>query len=100
MKWVAILVLAAALSVAAATARAASTQTGIARLTSVQRHDIKAAGEWHRGCPVWMSQLRLLSYRYVGFDHKPHLGQIVVNMAVAQPLSTVFVKLYRMHFPI
>jgi D-alanyl-D-alanine carboxypeptidase len=100
MKTVAILVLAAALSVTAATAHGASTQTGIARLTAVQRHEIKVAGEWHRGCPVWMSQLRLLSYRYYGFDRKTHLGQIVVNMAVAQPLSTVFAKLYGMHFPI
>jgi hypothetical protein len=100
MKILAILVLAAAFSVTAATAHAAAQGIGIARLTSAQRHDIKAAGEWHRGCPVWLSQLRVLGYRYVGFDGKTHLGQIVVNMAVAQPLSTVFAKLYRIRFPI
>jgi hypothetical protein len=100
MKQVAIAVLAVALAVTAATAHATAHQTGVARLTATQRHDIKAAGEWHRGCPVWMSQLRLLTYRYYGFDHKTHLGQIVVNSEVAQGLSTVFAKLYGMRFPI
>lgn len=100
MKIVTTLVLAAVLSVTAATTHAATHGSGVARLTPVQRHDIKAAGEWHRGCPVWMSQLRVLSYRYYGFDHKTHFGQIVVNMDVAQPLSTVFAKLYAIRFPI
>jgi hypothetical protein len=47
-----------------------------------------------------MSQLRVLSFRYYGFDKKTHLGQIVVNQKVAEPLGTVFAKLYRMRFPI
>jgi len=104
MKRVAIVVLSAVLSVGAATSHAATrhalTRTGVARLTPAQQHEIRAAGEWHRGCPVWLSQLRLLSYRYVGFDHATHLGQIVVNSRVATPLATVFGKLYRMRFPI
>ena len=100
MKSIATLALAAVVSVTAATTHAANHGTGIARLTPVQRHAIKAAGEWHRGCPVWMSQLRVLSYRYYGFDKQTHIGQIVVNEKVAHPLATVFAKLYRLRFPI
>jgi D-alanyl-D-alanine carboxypeptidase len=104
MKSVAIVVLSAVLSVTAATSNAATRQaslrTGVARLTPAQQHQIRAAGEWHRGCPVWMSQLRVLGYRYYGFDRKTHLGQIVVNAQVAGPLAKVFGKLYRMRFPI
>jgi hypothetical protein len=104
MKGFATVVLSAVLSVSAATSHAAtrhaSLHTGVARLTHVQKQEIRAAGEWHRGCPVWMSQLRLLTYRYYGFDRQAHLGQIVVNMAVAHPLGTVFAKLYRLRFPI
>jgi hypothetical protein len=104
MTRIATVVLSAVLSVTAATshaaARHASAQTGIARLTHVQQQEIRAAGEWHRGCPVWMSQLRVLGYRYHGFDGKTHVGQIVVNAKVASPLATVFAKLYRMRFPI
>jgi D-alanyl-D-alanine carboxypeptidase len=100
MKSIATVVLSAVLSVTAATAHHAPRQTGVARLTHAQQHEIVAAGEWHRGCPVWMSQLRLLSYRYYGFDRKTHIGQIVVNERVAHPLAGVFAKLYRMRFPI
>jgi D-alanyl-D-alanine carboxypeptidase len=100
MKTAAIVVLAVALSVTAATSRAAAQRTGVARLTAAQKHDIREAGEWHHGCPVWLSELRVLSYRYYGFDKRTHIGQIVVNAKVAQPLSTVFAKLYRLRFPI
>jgi hypothetical protein len=101
MKGIATVVLTAVLSVSAATTHhAAAGTTGVARLTQAQQHAIVAAGEWHRGCPVWMSQLRVVSYRYYGFDKQTHIGQIVVNMKVAQPVATVFAKLYRMQFPI
>jgi hypothetical protein len=100
MKSIATVVLTAVLSVTTATTHAAARQTGVARLTPAQRNAIKAAGEWHRGCPVWLSQLRLLSYRYYGFDRKTHSGQIVVNEKVAHPLARVFGQLYRMRFPV
>jgi hypothetical protein len=100
MKVAATIALAALVAVTAATTHAATQSTGIARLTSDQRHAIKAAGEWHRGCPVWMSQLRVVSYRYYGFDRRTHIGQIVVNQKVAYPLAKVFGKLYRLRFPI
>jgi D-alanyl-D-alanine carboxypeptidase len=101
MKAIAIVVLTVAFSVSAATAATTATQrTGVARLTQAQQHAIIAAGEWHKGCPVWMSQLRVVSYRYYGFDRSTHIGQIVVNEKVASSVATVFAKLYRMRFPI
>jgi hypothetical protein len=100
MKSIAIVVLSAVLSVTAATTHHATGNNGVARLTHAQQQEIVAAGEWHRGCPVWMSQLRVLSFRYYGFDGQTRIGQIVVNEKVAQPLSTVFAKLYAMRFPI
>ena len=100
MKSIATLAPTAVLSVPGATTHAAPHQTGIARLTVPQRQAIKAAGEWHPGCPVWMSQLRVVSYRYYGFDKQTHSGQIVVNMDVAQPVAKVFARLYSMRFPI
>ena len=100
MKGIATVVLAAVVSVTGATTDAATHQTGVARLTPAQRQAIKAAGEWHHGCPVWMSEVRVLSYRYYGFDGQTHIGQIVVNHEVAQPLAKVFAQLYRIRFPI
>jgi hypothetical protein len=105
MKALATLLLSAAMSVASATAHAAprhpaSARLGVARLTAGQRYDIKRAGEWHKGCPVSLSQLRVVTYGYHGFDGGTHIGQIVVNEKVAQPLTTVFRKLLAMKFPI
>jgi D-alanyl-D-alanine carboxypeptidase-like protein len=105
MKAVATVILAAALSVAAASTHAATRhgggfKPGITHLTPGQRYDVKHAGEWHAGCPVRLSQLRVVTYRYWGFDHKFHLGQIVVNAKVAHPITKVFAKLRRMKFPI
>jgi hypothetical protein len=100
MKSIAAVILTAVVSVTAATTHATTHRSNIARLTLQQRQEIKAAGEWHRGCPVWLSQLRVLSYRYYGFDRDTHTGQIVVNQKVARPLAKVFGKLYAMRFPI
>ena len=100
MKALAIVLLTAVLALTAATSHAATPQTGVARLTQAQVHRLIAAGEWHRGCPVWPSQLRVLTYRYYGFDRQTHVGQIVVNQKVANPLGTVFAKLLRLQFPI
>ncbi|HZT84321.1 MAG TPA: M15 family metallopeptidase [Gaiellaceae bacterium] len=101
MKSLATLLMTAVLSVTAATThRSVAPHTGISRLTQAQKQAIIGAGEWHRGCPVWLSEVRVLTYRYRGFDRKTHLGQIVVNSKVAHPLAEVFGKLYRMRFPI
>jgi D-alanyl-D-alanine carboxypeptidase len=55
---------------------------------------------WHQGCPVSLTELRVLRVRYVGFDGAAHTGQLVVNADVAGPLATVFRKLYALRFPI
>ena len=97
---VATIVLTGVLSVSASTSHHAVRAPLVTRLTHAQTQALIRAGEWHRGCPVWPSQLRVLGFRYYGFDGDTHTGQIVVNAKVAHPLATVFAKLYRMRFPI
>lgn len=55
---------------------------------------------WHQGCPVPPSQLRAIHLRYVGFDGTAHVGEIIVNAAVARQVIKVFAVLYRARFPI
>jgi len=55
---------------------------------------------WHPGCPVPISQLRLLTLAYWGFDHRPHTGKLVVNADVATTVVSVFRRLYAARFPI
>jgi hypothetical protein len=55
---------------------------------------------WQPGCPVPLSQLRVLTVRHWGFDGRPHTGRLVVNRDVAAPVAKVFRKLYALRFPI
>jgi len=100
MKVAATLFAAALMSVAAATSAASTGRAGISRLTGEQAHELHSSGEWHPGCPVSRRQLRIVTARYYGFDHKTHIGQIVVNRHVAASVLGVLRKLYRMRFPI
>ena len=69
-------------------------------LPSSVRTTLVKGGFWHRGCPVSLNNLRVLTVTYRGFDKHNHTGQIVTNRTAVGPLSTVFHKLYRLHFPI
>jgi hypothetical protein len=55
---------------------------------------------WHKGCPVPLSNLRLLTVSHWGFDGRVHTGQLVVNRTAAAPLARVFRRLYVLRFPI
>jgi D-alanyl-D-alanine carboxypeptidase-like protein len=68
-------------------------------LTGVSRAEVKRSA-WHPGCPVAVSDLRLLTVTYVGFDGAAHTGQLVVNRAAAGPLERVFRELYKLRFHI
>jgi hypothetical protein len=64
------------------------------------RADLVARHYWQPGCPVPLRDLRLLTVRHWGFDGKPHTGQLIVNRDVADPLRSVFRRLYELRFPI
>ncbi|HYY79335.1 MAG TPA: M15 family metallopeptidase [Actinomycetes bacterium] len=55
---------------------------------------------WQPGCPVPLGDLRLLTLRYWGFDGRVHQGPLVVNAAAAEPLVSVFRRLFQARFPI
>jgi hypothetical protein len=55
---------------------------------------------WRPGCPVPLSDLRLLTVTHWGFDGREHEGQLVVHRDSARQLATVFRKLHALEFPI
>jgi hypothetical protein len=55
---------------------------------------------WHSGCPVGPAQLRRVRLRYLGFDGRAHLGQLIVNARVTGDVVSVFRTLYAARFPI
>lgn len=54
---------------------------------------------WRRGCPVPMSDLRLLRFNYWGFDGVVKRGPMVVNASVADDVLSVFRQLFDARFP-
>jgi hypothetical protein len=69
-------------------------------LTSAQKTMLEKSGDWHKGCPVGLGDLRVLTVSYRGFDKHNHTGRLIVNKKAAQPLAKVFHRLYLIHFPI
>lgn len=93
-------VLLAVLVSVATASTAAQAGRSIRPLTAAERNAVVQAGEYHRGCPVTLSQVRVLTVPYWGFDRHTHVGQIVVNARYAVGLRKVFRGLYRMRFPV
>jgi D-alanyl-D-alanine carboxypeptidase len=55
---------------------------------------------WRPGCPVGLSDLRLITLTYRGFDGRDHTGRVIANRSAATPLVAVFRRLYAARFPI
>ena len=69
-------------------------------LSNSVKAEIKKGGRWHTGCPVSLSDLRVLTVTHRGFDKHNHSGQLIVNKSAARALASVFHRLYLLHFPI
>jgi D-alanyl-D-alanine carboxypeptidase len=93
-------VLRVALALSLLLASPASFHSSIRPLPASVKTELKQAGFWKSNCPVSLSQLRVLTVSYRGFDKHNHTGQLVVNASAAAPLATVFHQLYTLHFPI
>jgi hypothetical protein len=55
---------------------------------------------WHRGCPVGLGQLRLLTLTHWGFDGEVHRGRLVVNRDAAAAMLGAMRVLFHLHYPI
>ena len=53
---------------------------------------LKAGGFWHQGCPVALSDLRVLAVSHWGFDGRVHTGRLVVNANAARSLASRYSK--------
>lgn len=83
---------------AAARALAARVPAFSATSTVVRAADVPYT--WRPGCPVAPGQLRMLHLSYWGFDHRPHMGRLVVNVKVVGQVIKVFRALFEQRFPI
>lgn len=69
----------------------------------VRVHPVTAAdlgASWHPGCPVPPDQLRRVDVTHIGFDGRPHHGELVVHQGVVAAVMSIFDQLYRLKYPI
>jgi hypothetical protein len=95
----AILALLAVLASGAAAAPAPSFSGSASPLSTALRATMTGVS-WRPGCPVPLSDLRLVRARHWGFDGRVHSGRIVVHRDVAEKVLSVFRRLYGARFPI
>jgi poly-gamma-glutamate synthesis protein (capsule biosynthesis protein) len=55
---------------------------------------------WHRGCPVGLAGLRLLTVSHWGFDGGVHHGRLVVNREEASEMLRALRSLFELRYPI
>lgn len=55
---------------------------------------------WHPDCPVASAQLRRVTLTYLGFDDRPHRGELIVHQELVGQVIAAFDRLYRLEFPI
>jgi hypothetical protein len=55
---------------------------------------------WRPGCPVGLSDLRLVTATHWGFDGRVRTGRLVVHRTAARPIVSVLQRLYAGRFPI
>jgi hypothetical protein len=55
---------------------------------------------WHRGCPVGLDALRLVTLTHWGFDGRVHNGRLVVHRDAVGAITRVFRRLFALRFPI
>lgn len=72
----------------------------ISKIPEQMRKTIIRQGLWKPGCPVALKDLSLVSVQYWGFDHRAHLGSLIVNKELAQNVLLIFKTLYLHRFPI
>ena len=78
----------------------AASQASIRPLPASVQQQLKDGGFWHRGCPVALSNLRLLTVTHRDFRGRDQTGQLIVNKTAAPALQRVFRKLHKLRFPI
>jgi hypothetical protein len=96
MRW--ILVAVVALGLGAAPAPPAF-HAHVAPLSPALRAQMTGVS-WHRGCPVPLAELRLLTLSYRGFDGRVHSGRLIANADAAPALVAGFRRLFADGVPI
>ena len=79
--------------------RARPFSASISKLDPATRR-LMVGSSWHRGCPVPLSDLRLLRVAYIDFSGDRHVGKLVVHRRWSNEIVRAVHRLYDAGFPI
>ncbi|MDD4866751.1 MAG: M15 family metallopeptidase [Mycobacterium sp.] len=82
---------------------AASSRTGGPAPAAATVQPVTAAelgASWRPGCPVEPERLRRVGVDHIGFDGRPHRGELIVHEDLVPDVVSIFQHLYRLGFPI
>jgi hypothetical protein len=68
-------------------------------LSNEQKEQMRGVS-YHKGCPIGIDELRVVKIKYLGFDSKDHMGELVVHESVAQEVAQIFQELHTVNYPI
>jgi D-alanyl-D-alanine carboxypeptidase len=74
-------------------------QGSISVLTRERKAEMRGKS-WHRGCPVLLRDLRLLTLNFWGYGGSLRTGRLIVHERQASRIKRVFSKLFYAHFRI
>lgn len=69
-------------------------------LTTAMGERMKKEGSWNESCPVPLEDLRYLRIKYLNFDGKTVLGEMIVHKDVSDEVMDIFSELYAINYPI
>ena len=55
---------------------------------------------YKEGCPISLSDLRIVNIKHLGFDENIHFGDLIVHKDVAVEVSKIFEELFEIKYPI
>jgi hypothetical protein len=69
-------------------------------LLTPERMALMKRTSWHEGCPVPLTDLRLLKITYLDYSGKSATGELIVHQELAEETESIFRELYARRFPI
>lgn len=66
-------------------------------------HPVTAAElgpSWRPGCPLEPERLRRVELNHIGFDDRPHRGELIVHEDLVPEVIEIFDELFRLRYPI
>jgi len=72
----------------------------ISQITPEIKKRMIEGNSYRAGCPISLKDLRYIKVKYIGFDNKEHIGELIVNKSVASDIVNIFRELYSIKYPI